>query len=209
MSTYADFEWTTGWSEYDSYCLAFIRDATVTEVIDALPVFADLGERGGNALAAMSWDSWERIGSKRLLVGLLQLGFWTIAYEVNGYVGTTNTLMEPVSQGREIVAHHHSAAGTGRFARYIDGHTRTTFEPLFASSRQGAAPRQAITAHAPGRRIPAHTGRRGGPGLSSRPRHIRVDARANKNPPAAISTHPQRLPRNRSTCRPIAATGAG
>lgn len=140
MSTYADFEWTTGWSEYDSYCLAFIRDATVTEVIDALPVFADLGERGGNALAAMSWDSWERIGSKRLLVGLLQLGFWTIAYEVNGYVGTTNTLMEPVSQGREIVAHHHSAAGTGRFARYIDGHTRTTFEPLFASSRQGAAP---------------------------------------------------------------------
>jgi hypothetical protein len=59
--------------------------------MDRLPVAADLGERGGHALAAMSWDSWERVGSKRLLVGLLQLGFWTVAYEVNGYVGTTNT----------------------------------------------------------------------------------------------------------------------
>lgn len=140
MATYADYEWTSGWSEYESYCLTFIRDATVTEAIDALPVFADLGERGGHALAAMSWDSWERIGSKRLLVGLLQFGTWTIAYEVNGYVGTTTTLMEPVSRGREIVAHHASAAGTGWFARYVDGQTRTTFEPLFASNRQGTAP---------------------------------------------------------------------
>jgi hypothetical protein len=140
VATYADFEWTTGWSEYDSYCLTFIRDATVTEVVDALPVVADLGERGGHALDAMSWDSWARIGSKRLLVGLLQLGFWTVAYEVNGYVGTTNTFMEPLSRGREIVAHHASAAGTGQFARYVDGQTRTMFEPLFASSRQGSAP---------------------------------------------------------------------
>ncbi|MDV7137203.1 DUF6461 domain-containing protein [Williamsia muralis] len=72
------------------------------------------------------------------LVGLFQHGDWVIIYEDNGYVGASPRLMQPLSAGREVVAHVGSEVSN--FFWFLDGMDRTWFETLFASRRHGTAP---------------------------------------------------------------------
>jgi hypothetical protein len=126
----------------NAFCVTFIRNATVPQVIDALPTVGQPDQCDLAALLLRSLESWEEIGSDNLLVGLVQHGDWVIMYEHNGYIGARSELMQPLSAGRELVVHHGSERSY--FFRYVDGDSRTWFETLFASRRNGTAPDELV-----------------------------------------------------------------
>lgn len=138
--THLDYEWTkTTPEQLYSFCLTYISNAEVTDVVEALPTVGQAESWNLETLSLKSNESWDEISDDNLLVGLVRHGTWTIMYEHNGYVGTNPQLMEPLSAGREIVAHTNNAGG-GTFFLYADGQTKTWFEPLFASRRGGTEP---------------------------------------------------------------------
>ncbi|RMI47197.1 hypothetical protein EBO15_03145 [Actinomadura harenae] len=68
-------------------------------------------------------------------------GDWTLAFEVNGYLGVVPELMVPVSMGTRLVTHrYNNGNGHGDFMWIEDGDLRLDFEPLFAFQRSGSAP---------------------------------------------------------------------
>jgi hypothetical protein len=141
--TYRDYRWTKKAPDlFYGFCLTYIRNAMVPEVIDALPTVGQPEQCDLATLLLRSLESWEEIGSDNLLVGLVQHGDWTIMYESNGYIGATPELMQPLSVGREVVVHHGSESSY--FFRYVDGERRTWFETLFAAERNGAAPDEVL-----------------------------------------------------------------
>ena len=141
--TYRDYAWTKKVPELNNaFCVTFIRNATVPEVIDALPTVGHPDQCDLTTLLSRSRESWEEIGDNNLLVGLVQHGDWVIMYENNGYVGATPELMQPLSVGREVVVHHGSE--NSYFFWYVDGENRTWFETLFASQRNGSAPDELV-----------------------------------------------------------------
>ena len=141
--TYRDYAWTKKAPDlFYGFCLTFIRNATVSEVIDALPAVGQPEQCDLTTLLARSRESWEEIGDDNLLVGLVQHGDWVVVYENNGYIGATPELMQPLSVGREIVVHHGSE--NSYFYRYVDGENRTWFETLFAAERHGSTPDELV-----------------------------------------------------------------
>lgn len=141
--TYRDYAWTKKVPELNNaFCVTFIRNATVPEVIDALPTVGQPAQCDFVTLLSRSLESWEEIGSDNLLVGLVQHGDWVIMYENNGCIGATPELMQPLSVGREVVVHHGSESSY--FFRYVDGESRTWFETLFAAERNGSTPDELV-----------------------------------------------------------------
>ncbi|MGY3556633.1 hypothetical protein ACVWY6_004860 [Williamsia sp. R60] len=142
-ATYRDYAWTKKVPELNNaFCVTFIRNATVPEVIDALPTVGQPAQCDFATLLLRSLESWEEIGSDNLLVGLVQHGDWVIMYENNGFIGATPQLVQPLSVGRDIVVHHGSEKSF--FFRYVDGESRTWFETLFAADRKGSTPDELV-----------------------------------------------------------------
>ena len=141
--TYRDYAWTKKVPELNNaFCVTFISNAVVPEVIDTLPTVGQPAQCDLAALLLRSLESWVEIGDNNLLVGLVQHGDWVIMYENNGYIGATSELMQPLSVGREIVVHHGSERSY--FFRFVDGEGRTWFETLFADRRNGSAPDELV-----------------------------------------------------------------
>ena len=137
--TYRDYAWTKKTPDlFYAFCLTYISNATVSDVIAALPTVGRPEECDVRSLISRSVQSWDEIGDDNLLVGVFQHGDWVIMYEHNGYVGASPRLMQPLSAGREVVAHVGSEVSN--FFWFLDGMDRTWFETLFASQRQGTAP---------------------------------------------------------------------
>lgn len=129
--TYEDYLWTeNGGSqgEFGSFCLTLIENANVTDVFAELPVVEELGSMTfSNELLFRSYDDWD---GQRLLVGLVQVGSWTVMYEVNGFAGVVPGIVRPLSKGRRIIVHHYSDANfSQRFSIYEDGQSVANFSP--------------------------------------------------------------------------------
>ncbi|WP_033336467.1 MULTISPECIES: DUF6461 domain-containing protein [Actinomycetes] len=141
--TYGDYRWTqTAPDLFNAFCLTYISEATVEQVVDALPTVGSPQQWNLATLASRSMESWGEIRDNNLLVGLIQHGGWTVMYEHNGYIGAKRELMQPLSVGREVVVHHGSEHSY--FFRYVDGVDRTWFETLYPSRRQGSAPDELV-----------------------------------------------------------------
>lgn len=116
--TYRDYLWTEPGGghagAFDSFCLAFIEDADIAEIIAQLPVIEEVGVLTfPDELRFRSYDDWNEA---ELLVGLLQIDSWTAMFEVNGFAGITPQIVLPLSAGRRIVSHHFSDGnGHGSF----------------------------------------------------------------------------------------------
>ena len=81
--TYRDYAWTKKAPDlFYGFCLTFIRNATVPEVIDALPTVGHPDQCDLTTLLSRSLESWEEIGSSNLLVGLVQHGDWRLGHHV-------------------------------------------------------------------------------------------------------------------------------
>ena len=129
-----------GWSEI-GYCLTLISDMTANDLLNSLAA-QPIGEITGVAdLADPSMDAWDTYGGGELVVGAATLpSGWTLMVEDNGFVGVTNSVMERVATGRQIVAHYRNVNAVDRFTWWRDGVVQLSFEPLFASDRDGESP---------------------------------------------------------------------
>src|SRR5487761_1122393 len=67
-------------------------------------------------------------------------GDWVLGIEFNGFLGVAEELIVPASVGTQIVSHFRNIEAVRRFYWIEDQDIRLSFEPLFASHREGSAP---------------------------------------------------------------------
>lgn len=141
VPTFRDYSWTyegeAAWL-FEAYCLTIVRDATIEGVLAALPTAVATAAGDYSTLEARAYDS---VGpGAPHVIGLFEQDGSVVGFEPNGYLGVTTQAMEPVSAGREVVSHYQGGHGVGGFDWYVNGETRTRFEPLFAYGRDGSEP---------------------------------------------------------------------
>ena len=127
--TSGDYEWTQDdrHGTFTSYCLTFISDATVEEVVEALPVVDHLGILNYVNFLERTESDWDEASAA---VGFVQIGDAAVMYEFAGSVGVTPELMEPISRGRRILAHHYDdEAEHGSFVVFDDGERVLDIDP--------------------------------------------------------------------------------
>ncbi|MER5556169.1 DUF6461 domain-containing protein [Streptomyces sp. NPDC002793] len=143
-STAADYGWLK-----EQY--AFLMEAYCITLVQGLPPDGLL-----KALGAASWEhvtgvramevpAYERSEDGGYFVGVAAVGDWSLMVEYNGFVGVTDALMLPISQGREVVSHFCNVNAVDHFCWYEDGTTRLHFQPLFAYQRDGSHPDRVLT----------------------------------------------------------------
>ena len=120
-ATSGDYEWTQDdrHGTFTSYCLTFVENATVEEVVEALPVVDHLGILNYVNFLERTESDWDEASAA---VGFVQIGDAAVMYEFAGSVGVTPELMEPISRGRRILAHHYDdETEDGSFVVFDDG----------------------------------------------------------------------------------------
>ncbi|NMO03840.1 hypothetical protein HH308_21745 [Gordonia sp. TBRC 11910] len=142
--TSADFGWFAesfpGLDEC-GYCLTLVSNVDADGLLSALGAHRIGDVTGVGELNEPSYTAWDEYGGDELVVGVATLDDgWAMMLEENGYLGITGTLMQPVSVGREIVAHYRNVDALDHFVWWRDGIDELSFEPLFATSRSGAQP---------------------------------------------------------------------
>ncbi|VEG14693.1 Uncharacterised protein [Mycolicibacterium phlei] len=65
---------------------------------------------------------------------------WALIAEINGYVGVTERLIEPMSVGRTVVSHFRNVNAAYRFHWWRDGTLLVDVDLLFPAARFGADP---------------------------------------------------------------------
>lgn len=146
----ADYAWIDGDDEgglFEAYCLTLVRGLTPRAFLDRLGaelLFEELplDER----FFEISFEYWgaPHYGDVQF-IGATTVpgdgGDWTLAVEVNGHLGVTDSVMAPVSAGTRLVSHRYNGGnGVGHFCWIEDGDPRLSFEPLFAWNRDGSTP---------------------------------------------------------------------
>ncbi|NMM83033.1 hypothetical protein B2J88_01390 [Rhodococcus sp. SRB_17] len=139
VPTYRDYAWTRDRPDlFEAFCLSIIPNVTAEQVLAALPTpastligtYSDLDERAFDNVGRGAPD----------VVGLLEYKSSVVMFEPNGALGINPTIMQPLSSGREIVCNYSGGHGVSHFYWFVDGSLRTSFEPLFADSREGTDP---------------------------------------------------------------------
>lgn len=123
-------------SLFEAFCITIVTEATVAQVVEALPTPVETTEYSYDEMDERVMDG-EGQGAH---VGLVQQGAAVILVEVNGYLGQYGPIMEPMSRGREVVSQYRGGHGVSGFRWYVDGVVRTAFEPDQSYSREGADP---------------------------------------------------------------------
>lgn len=138
-----DFSWL--WQRYpglmESYCMTLVRGLSAEETLARFGAAADRTVViGVDSLFQPSFDAWDAHDGDRLLLGVAEVGGWSLAVEINGYLGVTEDLIRQVSRGTRLVSHFRNVNAVDRFYLIDDGDVRLTFEPLFAGHRDGNDP---------------------------------------------------------------------
>lgn len=134
----ADYVWFLGSALHESYCMTLVRDVTPGEFLSRLGA-APHGERHG--LSALIAEYWDADGHRQFIGATSVRGAdasWTLAVEINGYLGRLGDFMAPVSAGTRIVSHSRSVKAVTSFNWWEDGELRTHFE--WPAERWGSAP---------------------------------------------------------------------
>src|SRR5215831_15951102 len=79
----------------ESYCLTYVRGLTPDDVVERLAATSSGECRGVGVLPQMSGQTWEEHNGERLLFGATAVDGWTLAVEVNGWLGVTESLLIP------------------------------------------------------------------------------------------------------------------
>lgn len=70
-------------------------------------------------------------------VAATRAGGWAFAIEPGGALGTTESVMRPLSVGTRVVAHSRDAVATGQFCWLENGSAALRFVPLFPDRQSG------------------------------------------------------------------------
>lgn len=148
VKTWEDMEWL--WEErrvggdlgvcvFDSFCLCLVEGEEIPEIVGAV----DRGTMDFRELFDASYEDWD---PSQLLVGRAQVDGWTVLYEVNGFAGVENRLIEPLTEGRRAVALWHSSGNMhNALSVYSDGRCVLAVEPDMPSSLAVDRSRQDLT----------------------------------------------------------------
>ncbi|MGW1883651.1 DUF6461 domain-containing protein [Streptomyces sp. NPDC001970] len=140
-ATAADYGWLDGHCPEltEAYCLTLVRGLAPEELLTRLGA-ADRGVRmtGTRGLVEAAHEAWD--GGDSQFVGVTTSQGWALMIEPNGYVGTLDEVLSPLSRGSELVSHFRNINAADYVNWFVDGELRLNFEPLFAYARYGADP---------------------------------------------------------------------
>ncbi|MFI2201225.1 DUF6461 domain-containing protein [Streptomyces sp. NPDC020192] len=142
ITTAADYGWLKERHQglLEAYCVTLVKDMPPGRWLQELGAEPDERVTGVEALSEPSYDAWDEYEDEKLLVGVAAVGDWTLMVEYNGYVGTRDEVIRPLSRGRTVVSHFRNVNAVDRFSWWQDGDQRLHFEPLFPSQRHGSHP---------------------------------------------------------------------
>ncbi len=131
----SDYAWMDDFFLGDAYCLAVIRDRGATEIIESLGGAERQSAIGIEGLAARADEEWnaELAGRPTMLAGFIETPTATLMMEHNGYLGTLDALMRPLSRGTTIVSHFTNVNALDRLTFWSDGVMVLDMEPLLAN----------------------------------------------------------------------------
>jgi len=122
----------------EAYCLTFVRGRTPEAVLEHLRAEVTGTVVGVEPMHDAAFEVWDVHGGDRLFAGATAVGDWTVMVEPNGYLGTFDEVMLPLSaDGGRVVSHFRNVDAVDHFHLWDDGVLRLHFEPLFAVHRDG------------------------------------------------------------------------
>jgi hypothetical protein len=145
-ATAADYDWFEDRLPVlsEAYCLTLARGLTPAEFLARLNAREQPACTGLDALAGPSGATWNAFDGRELFIGATTVagagGDWALGVEINGFLGVTPEVIVPVSAGTRVVSHFQNIEAVDRFYWVDDGDIRLSFEPLFASYREGSTP---------------------------------------------------------------------
>ncbi|QGN45545.1 hypothetical protein GKC29_00850 [Micromonospora sp. WMMC415] len=124
----------------EAYCLTLVKGLTPTGLLDRLGAREECRVTGAENLIEPAYEAWEEHQADRLFVGATAFGDWALAVEPNGYLGTLDEVIVPLSKGTRLVSHFRNVNAVDHFFWLDDGDLRLHFEPLFPAGRDGSDP---------------------------------------------------------------------
>ncbi|MER5605532.1 DUF6461 domain-containing protein [Micromonospora tulbaghiae] len=124
----------------EAYCLTLVEGLTPGKLLDRLGARQESRVRGTAELLEPAYDAWEDHDGERAFVGVTAVGDWALAVEPNGYLGTLDEVIVPLSRGTRLVSHFRNVNAVDHFFWLDDGVLRLHFEPLFPAHRDGSDP---------------------------------------------------------------------
>ncbi|WP_063731647.1 DUF6461 domain-containing protein [Streptomyces sp. RTd22] len=148
----ADYAWFRDHELHEMYCMTLVRGLTPTEFLARLGATPHGISQG---FAPFAWENWEVSPDHESygawwFIGATQVSGpdapWTLAVEINGYLGTLSEHMAPVSAGTRAVSHFRNINALTSFDWWEDGELRMYFE--WPEGRQGSTPDALVDAMA-------------------------------------------------------------
>ncbi|MEV0646977.1 DUF6461 domain-containing protein [Phytomonospora sp. NPDC050363] len=139
-ATAADYRWLDEGDAglVEAYCMTFLRGLAPRQVLTALETEPVETLTGAESLHDAVSEAYEIHDGDRLLVAVAELDGWTLMIEPNGYLGTFDEVMRPLSAaGGRVVSHFRNVNAADHFHLWDDGELRLHFEPLFPFHRDG------------------------------------------------------------------------
>ncbi|WP_436787628.1 DUF6461 domain-containing protein [Yinghuangia sp. YIM S10712] len=121
----------------EAYCVLLVRGTTPEALMDQLGVEERCLVSGAGGLDAHGLAAWDRHHGDRLFAAVTSVGDWTLMIEPNGYLGSLEAIIQPLSLGTTVVSHFRNVNAVDRFNWFEDGELRLHFEPLFPYQREG------------------------------------------------------------------------
>ncbi len=115
------YSWAVDHPAFASYCLSYIENTRIADLVAALPVGGSVTRDSLAALITRSWDTWAQHDSDRLTVGLLEVGGWVLVLQIHGHARIPSDFVSDLSRGRSVVEHSYRGdTGLGNVVRYVD-----------------------------------------------------------------------------------------
>lgn len=140
----ADYAWFDDHQLSEMYCMTLVRGLTPADFLTRMDADPHGLSRGLDAFVSEDSETspgYESYGAW-WFIGATQVsgpdGPWTLAVEINGYLGTLSEFMTPVSAGTRAVSHFRNINALTSFDWWEDGGLRTHFE--WPQERRGSTP---------------------------------------------------------------------
>lgn len=124
----------------EAYCVTLVRGLTPEDLLERLGAVEIRHVTGVDGLHEPAYEPRDARDGDRLFAGVTAVGDWALMVEPNGYLGVTDEIAGPLSQGTTVVSHFRNVNAVDHFTWYEDSELRLHFEPLFAYARDGSDP---------------------------------------------------------------------
>lgn len=122
----------------EAYCAMLIRGVAPDDLLARLGATELRRVSGVDGLGDPARAAWESHHGDRLFAGVTAVGGWALMVEPNGYLGSIEEIIQPLSRQTTVVSHFRNVNAVDHFYWFEDGELRLHFEPLFPDQREGS-----------------------------------------------------------------------